>query len=178
MSGQEVHLTNPLQSGENHIGQVGSHAKLLDITLVLDAGNVYADGDVLAITAVVPNVMRVNGGTATLIGISILDEDKQAGAFDLLIFPTMVNVGTINAPYDITDEEARSIQAHIAIAATDYATWSNFSTAFLAPGDPGFRARILRAEANSKDMSISAISRSTKTYTAGGLKLKLHLLQD
>jgi hypothetical protein len=166
-----------LSSGESFLGSVGSNSNVLDYTLVLDTSP-YGIGDVLAITAEVGSFFRVNGGTASIIGVRLLDEDKQSGDLDILLFNSMVNIGTINSPYDLTDIEARSLIGRFVFTASDYTTWTNFSDAYLVMNNPGFKAGILKGASDSRSIWIAAISRSTKTYSAGGLKLHIEYFND
>jgi hypothetical protein len=168
-----------LSSSESFIGTVGNKSNVLDYTLVLDANNAYAIGDTLAICASIGNFFRVNGGTATILGVRLLDEEKQAADLDIVLFKSMVDIGTINQPYNITDEEAREIIGTFSFAAADYTAWTNFSTAFLAIGDPGFKVRVVKGVSDSRAIYIAAICKSAKTFTSGGsLKLSIQYIND
>lgn len=167
-----------LGGGESYVGQIGGKSNVLSQTLVLDT-SVYASGDVLSITVEVPSFFRVNGGTAIILGASLLDEDKQVADLDILLFNAMTNIGTINNPYDITTAEASTIIGRFVFTSADYTTWTNFSTAFLGLGDPGFKARVVKGASNSRSIWIASIIKSVKTYTASGsLKLSIQYVMD
>lgn len=151
--------------------------KQLEVILSLDT-NQYADGDVLAATQEISNFFRTIGGTAFIWSIDILDEDKQAGPFDILFFKSNVDIGAENAAYAITDAEMREKIGRIIVLAADYTTWTEFSTAYKERGGTGFELAVLQAAVDSKSLWISAISRSTKTYSASGIRLLINYSQE
>lgn len=167
-----------LSSGNSFIGSVGSKSNVIDYSFVLDNNNAYAIGDVMAITAVLPNFYRINGGTATILGVRLLDLNKQNGDLDVLLFRSMVDIGAINSPYDITIAEASDIIARFVFTSGDYTTWTNFSDAHLFVGDYGFKVRTVKGASDSKSIYIAAIAKSAKTYTTGGLKFSIQYVND
>lgn len=161
-----------IAEGNTHIGKVREE-RVIEQSLVLDNGVAYGNGDVMAITALMGVGTRVNGGSMLPLSMIILDEDNQGGAFDILFFKTMVNIGTINNPYDITDEEMRDYLGRIVVTASDYVTWTNNKTAMIQPGDTGWKiSSVLQSASDSTNLYIAAISRDTKTYTTSGIKLR------
>jgi hypothetical protein len=162
--------------GYDKARNVKGRVNVFDVTLVLDAGNVYGDGDVLAITAAVANFFLEAGGKAYINGIQVLDEDNQGVAFDLLLMDANTDIGTLNNAAAITDAEARSILGWVDVNAADYTTWLTniFKTATIKAGDTGmFVPGWIKAAAGSTSLYIGAISRGAGTYTANGLKLKI-----
>ena len=154
----------------------GLESNVLEVTLSLDT-NIYASGDVLAATQEMANAVRVNGGTAVLQSLVLLDKDDQGGALDLLILQTTQDIGTENAAHAISDDEADEILTIIPIAAGDYYDLTNSMLVRKNSSDSGM-GMVLKAAAGSTSLFIAAISKGAKTYTASGINLKLGLLLD
>lgn len=168
----------PLDAGEAHIGQVGGHAAIIDVTLTLDTA-IYASGDVLAATQEVPNVVRVNGGTALLDLVSLRDEDDQGLALDLLFFDQDTDIGAENAAFDLTDAESRNLLGWVRFVAGDYEDWGGWRNATIKRGDAAFKASVLKPSSGAtRSIWIAAITRATPTHTASGIRLRLHVLPD
>ena len=148
-----------------------------DVILTLDTSQ-YGSGDVLAATQEVTNVMETAGGTRTLSGIQVVDEDDQGGAFDLLFFRSNVSIGTENAAFSIDDAGSREFLGWVSIAAADFTDWGGFRSAFIHSSAAAFKIGMLEAAAGSKSIFIAAISRDTKTYSASGIRVKLCLFGD
>lgn len=165
-----------LTAGEAHIGAVGGHSEILDVTLSLDT-NIYASGDVLAATQAITNAVRVSGGTAIVTMVEVFDDDDQGGALDILFFRSNVDIGTENAAYAITDAEMIERCGWVRVIGTDYEDWGDQRSATLKMNDAGFKASILKPTTGTS-IYVAAISRDAKTYSASGIKLKIHVLQD
>lgn len=161
-----------------HIGQVGGHSAIIDVTLSLDT-SAYASGDVLAATQEVTNVVRVNGGTAVLDLVSLRDEDDQGLALDLLFFDQDTDIGAENAAFDITDAESRNLLGWVRIVAADYEDWGGFRNATIKRGDAAFKASVLKpSSGETRSIWIAAVTRGAPTHTASGIRLRLHVFQD
>lgn len=140
---------------------------ILDVTLTLDT-NIYASGDVLSDTAEIASAVLSNGGIAKLVSVTILDEDAQSGALDLVFLDSNVSLGTKNAAVDITDANARKVLGIIEVAAEDYVSLVGSTVA----SKTGINL-MLKAAAAATSLYVSAISRDAKTYTAAGIRLKI-----
>lgn len=175
---KQVYNINPAVAGEEYMGKVGSPADLIDVTLVLDNGVAYGSGDVMAITALLASVARVNDGKVYPYLILVTDEDDQGGAFDLLFFRSMVNIGTINNAASIDDAGSRDLLGWVSIAAADYTDFGGFRAATLNDNSAGWHMGLWEPSAGTKDIYIAAISRDTKTYTTSGLRLKISVGQN
>lgn len=172
MGTPQTHSDNP-----NVIGAVVGKTIVTEVVLSLDT-NQYGDGDVLAATQEIANFFRVAGGYATPYAIEILDEDAQGGALELLFFDSAIDVGTENNAYAITDTEMRSKIGRLTVAAADYSTWTNHKTAFYSNLSTGWKCGIFKAAAGSTSLFIAAISKGTSTYSAAGLRVKIHAFLD
>ena len=171
----ELVVTSPIAS-ESHLGAVGGHSAPLELVLSLD-NNAYGSGDVLAATQALANAVRVSGGTALLDMVQVLDEDDQGGALDILFFRSNVDIGAENGAFDITDAEARELLGWINVAAADYTDFGGWRLATIKRGDTGFKASVLKPTTGTS-LYVAVISRDTKTYSAAGVRLILHVFQD
>lgn len=160
-------------ASENHIGQVGGHADVIEITLSLDT-NAYAAGDVLAATQEAANAVRVNGGASLLQSVVVVDQDDQGVAFDLYVLSENVAMGAENSAPDISDADALKVLAVIPVSAADYRDLGGVKVAALAN-----LGRVVKAAAGSRSLWLAAVNGAgTPTFTAAGLKLRLGMLQD
>jgi hypothetical protein len=166
-----------LSAGEAFAGKVGTPADLVDCTLVLDTAQ-YGSGDVLAITALLPNMARVIDGKINPWAIEVTDEDDQGQPFDLLFFRSNVSIGTINNAFSIDDAGSRDLLGFVRIAATDYEDWGGFRSAFVKVGDSGWKMGLCEPVTGARDLYVAAVSRGTGTYTTSGLKLKISVAQN
>lgn len=169
-------IIGALPASNEHIGQVGGHSAILDVTLSLDT-NIYASGDVLAATQAITNAVRVSGGTAIVTMVEVFDDDDQGGAFDILFFRSNVDIGAENGAFAITDAEMIERCGWVRVIGTDYEDWGDQRSATLKMNDAGFKASILKPTTGTS-IYVAAISRDAKTYSASGIKLKIHVLQD
>ena len=60
---------------------------VIDVTLTLDTGGAYADGQVLCDTVELPNAVHLAGLPCLITAIEVFDEDNQGGAIDSIIRP-------------------------------------------------------------------------------------------
>jgi len=144
----------------------------LEITLSVDSA-VYADGDVLAEVQEIPHAFRDIGGQMTLISVTLIDPDAQAGALDLVFFREKVTLGTENGAISITDKDALKFLHGVVIAAADYLTLTNSQVVSI-----GNINKVLNAHHNSDSLWIGAISRDTKTYAGKIIPVRLGVLWD
>lgn len=149
---------------------VGGRGRVLDVTLSLDT-NTYATGDVLAETQAVTGALRVDG-TGWLNSVLVIDEDDQRQAFDLLFFSSNASLGTENAAPAITDEGARALLGLVKVQPGDFTDLGGVSIANVYPGLG------LKAATGTDTIYVAAISRGAGTYTASGVRLRLHVLAD
>lgn len=161
-------------SPSSFIGVVGGDDDVIDVTLNLDT-SAYADGDVLSDTAELSNAVRVAGGKATLVSITVNDEDDQGGSFDIVFFRTNVSLGTKNSAPSISDTDAREYLGHISISSGDYIDLGGVQVARKIGSECALE---LEAGSGSTSIFVSTISRDTKTYTASGIRLKFGLLRS
>jgi hypothetical protein len=149
---------------------VGTPGDRITVTPVLDT-NAYADGDVMGSTTTVASAVRVTGGRCVLQSVTVVDEDDQGTAFDLLFFGVTQSLGTDNSAPNISDANARDFQGHVSILAGDFIDLGGVRVATKT----GIG---LVLEATTRDLFLGLISRGAPTRTASGLKISLGLLWD
>lgn len=143
---------------------------LIPVTLVCDT-SILADGDIISNPVEMPGAIASLGKRALLQSVSVLDEDDQGVAMDLVFLRSNVSLGTLNAAPSITDANAREIQARVRIAAGDFIDFGGSRHAVL--GNLG----IMLEPASGTSMFVGAITRGgTPTYTASGLRLQVGIL--
>lgn len=157
--------------GEAVVGQVGTPASLVDVTLTLDT-LALASGDVASDTAEVAGAVRVAGGRSMLQSLILVDEDDQGIAIDLHFFSTNVSLGTKNSAPNISDANARNHLGVVSVAAADFKDLGGVRVATIR--NIGL---MLEAAASATSVYVSAIAQGSPTYTANGLKLRLGIVQ-
>lgn len=147
---------------------LGQKPQMASVTLSLDT-SAYSAADVLAATQEVTSFFSLQNGKAILDSIFILDEDDQGAAFDIYFMDANVALGSENSAPNISDTDARSIIARVAVATGDYADIGGCKVAQLS----GLN-RELKSVASSTSIYIGAVNGAgTPTYTAAGLKLRI-----
>lgn len=163
-----------LDASEAHVGQVGGHTVVKDVTLSLDT-SVYAAGDVLAATQQVDAALRITDGTGSLVSVVVVDKDDQKAGFIIWFLSANVAMGTENASPSISDTDAASILGRIEVTTADYIDLGGASVAFVAPQTP----IPLKAVSGTDDIYVAVVNGSgTPTFTASGVVLRLGILQD
>lgn len=149
---------------------IGQPCDVIEITPVLDTV-AYAVGDVLFAPVEIPLAVRLLGGRAVLQSLSIVDEDDQKPAMDLIFMSVQRSLGTINNPPAITDADARDCLPYVLVAADRYIDLGGVSIATALQSEMG---RLYEAGAGSSSIWVGAIARSTPTFTAANkLRIKL-----
>lgn len=159
--------TFPLAASETVIGATAAPMDLIDVTLTLDT-SIYASGDVMAVTQAIANAVRIDGGQGRIDSITVIDEDDQGQAFDLLFLSANNSIGTLNAAVSITDANARDILGLVSVGSSDFIDLGGVRIANL--NNIGL---VVEAAGGSRSIYVAAISRGTGTYTANGIRLRL-----
>ena len=149
--------------------KVKGKTDVVTVVLTLDT-NIYADGDVLAITHEIANAVSVSGGTGVIQSIVVQDDDDQAGILDLVFFDANTSMGAAaNAAVAIADGD--TILGIQEVVAADYVDMINSQVAHFE--NVGI---VIRGTGTS--LYMGAVSRDTKTYTAAGITVRLGILMD
>lgn len=143
--------------------------EVYDLTLTLDT-SAYASGDVLSATAELANFFPTATAKRIITSVRVLDEDDQAGDFDIIFLDANKSLGTANAAASITDADARSIIGLVAVASSDYKDLGGNQVAVISN-----IGQVVKAN-GSTSIWIGTVSRAAKTYTAAGIRLKIGVL--
>ena len=159
------------QATENYLGKVGSNADVIEFTLVADT-NIYADNDVLAISALTGGQLaRVAGGCFTIVSASLFDGDDQGTEVYLYFTTNATTPGTINGALSAADTVFDDIQGYI-----DFVTYEDLINSQVCHRKN--LQMLLQCADGATDMYCFAVVRSgTPTYTASGLKVKLGIIR-
>ncbi len=151
--------------------EIATHATVVDLTLSLDTGGAYADGDVLAAAQELTNAVRQSGGTGILQSVLVVDQDDQGQALDIVISDATITLGTENSAVSISDADAAKILGVVEVTAADYVDLVNSQVA-------NIRNIGMVIMPDTTSLYISAVSRGTGTYTASGIVLRFGIIQD
>ena len=151
---------------------------LIDVTLTTDA-EAHANNDVIAQSIEIPNAVAVNGGSAIIQSIMLLDEDDEGPAVELLF--SQVNTA-------ITDDEGEAIGNNVDdldstfgsfLGATTISNWSDLVDAQMAvKSNIGL---VVKAASDTTSIYVHAVNRSGGTYTPAAttdLKMRIGIVKD
>jgi hypothetical protein len=145
--------------------------RVLSLTISADT-SAYADNDLLFDTQEVVQAFLRPGGQLLLHSLTLLDQDDQGVAIDLVFLDDSGSLGTENAAVSVTDAVAQGIGAVVPIAVSDYTDLVNSQVASVE--NLGI---MLQAASSDTSLYVAGIVRSgTPTYTASGLILKLGVM--
>tara|TARA_Y100001963_G_scaffold159398_1_gene262893 strand:- start:1131 stop:1649 length:519 start_codon:yes stop_codon:yes gene_type:complete len=151
---------------------------LIDVTLTTDA-EAHADNDVIAQSIEIANAVAVNGGSAIIQSIMLLDEDDEAPTVELLF--SQVNTA-------ITDDEGEAIGNSVSDLDATFrsflgaVTVSNYSD--LVDSQIAVKSNIglvVKAASDTKSIWVHAVNRSGGTYTPAAttdLKMRIGIVKD
>jgi hypothetical protein len=150
-------------------------ADVINFVPVLDTA-AYTAGDVLAATALISNVMRINDGRANLFSLTGIDKSKQKPAMTILFYQTNVTSAAANAANNLSDADQLNLLGFHRILATDWIDYANNSICcFKGPTAPGV---LLEAATGTKDVYVVCIlDAGTPTFAVGDLMFKLGVVQ-
>jgi hypothetical protein len=151
---------------------VETTATVVDLTLSLDTGGAYADGDVLAATQELASAVRASAGTGMIQSIGLIDDDDQGQALDIVVLDSNVSIGSENSAVSIADGDADKILGIVEVTGSDYVDLVNSQWAQVR------NVGMVVQPATGTSLYIAAISRGTGTYTASGITLRIGILQD
>ena len=163
-----------LVAGEGHLGQVGGHVTIVDVTLTLDT-DAYVDGDVLAEVQEVTNALRTDGGSGLLQSIIVIDKSDQGEALDIYLFSENASLGTENSAVSISDDDAEKIMAKIEVGSGDYYDMGGVQVA--ASSNQQNLALPIKVSSGTS-IWLGAVSRGTGTYADDGIVVRLGIIQD
>jgi len=172
VDGLEALAAAATPAGTNIVGRVGQSV-IIDVTLSLDTG-IYAANELLADTQAIANLAAVNDVGGILQYVQVIDEDDVGAAFDIYFLDANNTFGTENSAPTITDANARSILGKVPVAVGDYTDLGGVKLATLSVG-----GMVLRPASGTTTGYLAVVNGTgTPTYTASGVRLRLHFLRD
>lgn len=149
---------------------------IFEVTLTLDDSGAYADGDLLAESQSIGDVLEdCTAPSVILQSLVLLDKSDQGEDLDILILSAEEDLGTENSAIAISDAEAGSILTLIPIVSSDYVGLVNSQIVVKNAQDEGMG--VLCKPASGINLWIAAISRGTGSYATDGIEIKLGFLR-
>ena len=155
---------------EGFTPQHGYPGAVLAVTLTLDT-SIYASGDVLSATAAISNATRVIDGRATLESLVLVDQDDQKQGIDIYFLDANSSMGTFNVAPAISDANALTILGFVSVVAGDYKDLGGVSVVNLR----NLNVNLSPATGTRTVYIATVLTSGTPTYTAAGIKLRLHV---
>ena len=147
---------------------------LIDVTLTTDA-EAHADNDVIAQSIEIPNAVAVNGGSAIIQSVMLLDEDDEAPSVDLIYQTDNTALAADEGEaINISDANARDILGFVNV--------SNYTD--LIGCQVAVKTNIglvVKAASTTKSIWVHAVNRSGGTYTPAAttdLKMRIGIVKD
>ncbi len=162
----------PIQGGSILPVIYASPFHSVEVTLDLDT-NAYAAGDVLSNTVEVPNAVARPGGRALLHSLVVYDLDDQGQGLDVVLLRANVSLGVRNATPTIGDASVVNVMGIVRVTSSDFVDFGGSRVAVMA-----LVGQMVEAQAGSTSIFLSALSQGTGTYTASGVKVRLHLIPE
>lgn len=148
-----------------------SRLKIVDLTFVVDTGNVYANNDLVADTAILTGALFDIDRPGIIESVLLIDEDDNT-AIPLVVYflDSSGSLGTFNAALSPTDAVVRTILGYVAFAAADFKDTINSKVALKTnlgiPVKPASGTRNIY-------IAIAIDGNGTPTYTVSGLKARI-----
>jgi hypothetical protein len=118
-------------------------------------------------------VARVAGGVAKLVSVSVLDEDDQGIAFDILLLDASTSLGTVNNAMAASDALGRGVLGRMLVPAASFYDIGDCKFATVTGNtSTGNLPMILKCGSSTTSLYVALVSRGTGTYTASGLRIK------
>ena len=147
---------------------------LIDVTLTTDA-EAHGNNDVIAQSIEIPNAVAVEGGSAIIQSIIILDEDDEAPSIDLIFQTDNTALASDEGEVvNISDADARDILGFVNVSnytdlvGCQVATKTNIGL-------------VVKAASTTKSIFVHAVNRSGGTYTPAAttdLNMKIGIVKD
>ena len=147
---------------------------LIDVTLTTDA-EAHADNDVIAQSIEIANAVAVEGGSAIIQSIMLLDEDDEAPRVDLIFQTDNTALASDEGEaINISDTNARDILGFVNVS-----NWSDLIGCQIAvKTNVGL---VVKAASDTKSIYVHAVNRSGGTYTPAAttdLKMRIGVVKD
>lgn len=148
-------------AGENHVGEVATAGKLVQVALTVSTSPAYTAGDSIGGKITIANAVRVSGGVSVLASLEILDRANQKPAGTIYIFNADPSAATLtdNSAFVFSTDDLKVI-AQIPVSTSDYVTTNSKATANLSG-----LARIV-GPASGTTLYAAFVTTSTPTFAA------------
>ena len=147
---------------------------LIDVTLTTDA-EAHADNDVIAQSIEIANAVAVEGGSAIIQSIMLLDEDDEAPTVDLIFQTDNTALASDEGEaINISDTNARDILGFVNVS-----NWSDLIGCQIAvKTNVGL---VVKAASDTKSIYVHCVNRSGGNYTPAAttdLKMRIGVVKD
>jgi hypothetical protein len=163
-----------LAATENHIGQVSGHSTVVTVSPTVDTA-IYASGDLMGGKLTLASAARVAGGTGMIHSLTIVDQDNEKAALDIVFFesdPTGTTF-TDQAALDVADADMLNVVGVVSVSASDYVSFVDNAVATLRNIGLSFKLD------SGTSLFAAIVSRGTPTYTAAtDVQVKVGILMD
>ena len=145
-------------------------------TITVDTA-IYAALDVIGGQLTLTNALRENGGSGILQSITIIDDDNEKAAFDIVLFGADPGgTTTDNNAWVHASGDPAKILGRITVSASDYVTMVTGSLAIACIRNIGLP---VRNSEDTRDLYALIIATGTPTYTATtDLTVRFGILRD
>ena len=145
---------------------------LITVTPTCDASGTGSN-DVLFDYIEIPNAVAINGGSAIIQSITIIDDDNQGTSLDLVFQTDNTSLGTIDSAVSIDSGNEDDILGFVNVS--NYFDGVNFQVA--TKTNIGL---VVKANSDTKSIFIAGVNRNggSVTHTASGLKIKIGIVKD
>ncbi len=148
----------------------GNVIQLIQVVPTVDAGNIYASGDLINDVVTITSAALGTGGLCELVSVTISDaSDNTASAYTIFVTNLITSWGTINSAPSIADAGALGIQAIIQIAAADWQDIGAFKVA--QPVATPFTPKICKTSGTANLYAVIVNGAGTPTFAASAITL-------
>lgn len=144
--------------------------RIVDITFSVDAGNAYANNDLVADTQLLANAFFDVDQPGWVESITVIDgDDNTAIPLTFFFLSDSGSMGSENGALNPTDGVAATILGSVLVAAADFFDTINSKVATkLNVGLP------VKPKSGTRDLYVAvAVGTGTPTYSASGLKARI-----
>lgn len=131
----------------------------------------YEAGDAVGALMTFANAAATSGGSIHVEGVTIVDEDSQLTAVDLVLFRASITAPTDDAVFDPTDAELLDCVGVVKFFQADYSTFNDNSVAH--------KDTALTAKLSGTSLFGVLVTRGTPTYAStSSIHVTLTIVQD
>jgi hypothetical protein len=154
---------------------VGGSTAVVAVNPTVDTA-IYAALDIIGGELTITGAMRISGGTGILQAITIIDDDNEKAAFDILLYNAALSgTKTDNGALGYNSADAAKFLGRVQVLSSDYLTYISGSQAIASIRGIGLPV----ASSGSANLFAIILATGTPTYTAAtDLHLMFHFLRD